>query len=529
MKEIDIFNYNNGDVKDRLYDVPVKLIIKKASHERAKKGLKISKNRSTISFQNVTFNSEVSINVDDGVDEEISISFHSCIIDSFSPFALESKNVSLSFGGCIVKHFNAQNVDLKLIQFNNCFGNFFLVNLKSCNISYTEENIFTRDWHQMASNNNIESLDEILSNKTSFYITNVENINFYGSEIDEERRAKLLKSHKHFYLDENPALKKNRLKRHLTNEEKLVLKLNISITNNAKSNHIKTSIRKLPLNSISLTGRSEGEIVIEDCKIDNVYIRNFSPKSDFIIYNLETRGLNKGKFEVHNSNLDNTWFNSVKLNQYFIVFFKSSFINTKFSSTVFPTIKELLNSNNISSITNIHYPDKKSETNSYNRDMYELFIELKQAFEKRGNVFEAQKMKSIAHDFLYKIETNNLFKSDFWNSKLILLLNRISNFHGVSVRNSFLLIIVFILFFHCLNVLSFASYSFGFNNWVESKSIISNTKRYVFVIANPAHRVSSLAPETEITGFTYATSFCSRIVVGYLYYQFIAAFRRFGK
>lgn len=522
MKEIDVFNYNDTDVKDCSYNVPVKLVIRKASYEAAKKVLKIHKNRSTIGFENVTFNSEISINVDEGIDQDISISFHNCFIDSFSSFALESENVSLSFGGCVVKHFNARNIPLKSVQFNNCFGTFFLANLKSCNISYTEENIFIRDWYKKAP------LEQILSHKTSFHITNVENINFYGNEIDEERRNKLLKHHKHFYLDDNPLLKKNRLKKLLTNEEKLILNLNISITNNASSNHIKTSVKNLLLNSISLTGRTEGEILIEDCKIDNVYIRDFSPKGDFTLYNIETRGLSKGKFEVHNSNLDNTWFNSVKLNQYFIVFFKSSFINTKFYSTIFPSTKELLKSS-LSSIENIHYPDKKSEKNAYNRDMYELFLELKQAFEKRGNVFESQKMKAVAHNFLHKITTWKFWKSEFWNSTSILFLNKISNFHGVSVRNAFWLIIGFTLFFHWLNVLSFKSYCPGFNSWEEMWNIFNQTKRYVFAIANPAHRVSSLAPESEITGYTYAFSFLSRIVVGYLYYQFVAAFRRFGK
>lgn len=522
MKEIDVFNYSDAEVENCSYNVPVKLVIRKTSYETAKKALKIHKNRSTIAFQNVAFNSEVSINVDEGIDQDISISFHNCFVDSFSSFALESENVSLSFGGCIVKHFNAQNVPLKAVQFNNCFGTFFLVNLKSCNISYTEENIFIRDWYKKAP------LDQILSHKTSFYITNVENINVYGSEIEGDRRAELLKNHKHFYLDNNPLLKKIKLKKLLTDKEKKMLNLNISLTYNPTSQHLKTSVRNLPLNAISLTGKAEGEIVIEDCKIDNVFIRDFSPKVDFTLYNIETRGFSKGKFEVHNSNLDNTWFNSVKLNQYFIVFFKSSFINTKFYSTIFPSTKELLASS-LSSIENIHYPDKKSEKSEYNRDMYELFLELKQAFEKRGNVFEGQKMKAVAQDFLIKTESNNLFKSDFWNNKFILLLNRISNFHGVSVRNAFLWIIGFVLLFHWLNVLSFKSYYLTFNSWEEMWHIFNQTKRYVFALANPAHRVSSLAPAGEITGYTYAFSFLSRIVVGYLYYQFVAAFRRFGK
>lgn len=522
MKEIDIFNYNNDDIKDVVYSVPVKLIIRQTSFEDALRLRTISSTRSTISFQNITFNSEVSINVDEGIDHEISISFHNCFIDSFSSFALVSKDLTISLSGCIVKHFKSQDVDLRSIRINNCFGTFFLSKMKYCFISYTEENIFVRDWYEKSP------IEDILSFKTNFYLTEIENINIYGSEIDSERRTELLKHHKSFYPDNNPLHNKVVLKKLLTDKEKSLLNINVSLTFELPTIHKSSSIRNLPLNSISLTGRSEGEISVENCKINDVYIRNFSSKGDFTLYNLATRGIKKGKFEVHNSNLDNTWFNSVELNRYFIVFFKSSFVNTKFSSTIFPTTKELLDSS-LSSVENIHYPDKKSDKRAYNRDMYELFLELKQAFEKRGNFFEAQKMKAVAHDFLNKITSSNAGKSEFWNSTFILGLNKISNFHGVSVRNAFLLIIASFFLFHWLNVLSFESYHFSLKSADEMWKIFKKTFKYIFVIANPAHKVSSLAPEGEITAYTYAVSFFSRIAVGYLYYQFIAAFRRFGK
>jgi len=525
MKEIDVFNYNDADVKDCSYNVPVKLFIKKASYETAKKALKISKNRSTIAFQNVAFNSEVSINVDDGIDQDISISFHNCYLDSFSSFALESEDVFLYFGGCLVQHLNANNVPLKSIRFNNCFGSYFLTDLKKCHISFTEENIFIRDWIQLVSISPVDSLLQMLSFKTDFHITNVEEINFYGNEINPERRIDYLGDSKHFYIDKHPQNKVNRMKKLLSNDEKSKLNISVSINYKSEFKHKNSVVRNLQLRALSLTGRPEGEVIIENCKINDIFIRDFSPQNNFSLYKIETRGKNKGNFEVHNSNFENTSLNAVRLNEYFIVFFKSSFINTKFYSTIFPTTKQLLNSNTFTSVENIHYPDKKAEKKAYNRDMYELFLELKQALEKRGNVYEAQKMKAVAQDFLLKIESKNLLKSDFW----ILLLNRLSNFHGISVRNAFLWLIAVAFFFQWLNVLSFKSYYLTFNSWEEMWGIFRKTSKYIFVIANPAHKVSSLAPEGEITGFTYAVSFCSRIAIGYLYYQFIAAFRRFGK
>ena len=80
-----------------------------------------------------------------------------------------------------------------------------------------------------------------------------------------------------------------------------------------------------------------------------------------------------------------------------------------------------------------------------------------------------------------------------------------------------------------MNVFSLNSVNFGYENWEEFSNIIDNNKRYFFIIANPAHKITSLAPPNEITGWTYFNSFASRIFIGYAYFQFISAFRRLGK
>ncbi|MDO5979208.1 hypothetical protein [Flavivirga spongiicola] len=529
--KIDIFNYIKSDVENKIYNNPVKLIIKANSFEKAKASLTIKKNQTTISFQNVKFNSEISINVDEGIEDEISIGFHNCFIDSFSDFALESKNMVLFFGNCFVQNLRVQSRNLKSIKLNNCFGSYFIEGIKNVNVSYSEENIFLKDWVNQIKTE--KQLQNLLNYKTIFHITDAESINFYGHEIEEKRKQQLIKErllksdgkYEGFGLDRQ-AYKKNKLKRILTLKEKELLNINIDLSYNIGFNHIKTQVSNLLLEAISLGGKAKGEVRIEDCKINNIYIRDFSPKSDFSLYNIKPL-VGKGNFEVHNSNLDNTWFNAVSLKNYFVVFHKSSFINTKFSSTVFPSVKELKSS--ISSVKNIHYPNEIKDKKSFYRDMYELFLELKQAFDKRGNSFESQKMKSVAHEFLYKIEDWKVSKSDFWNNKIILGLNRLSNFHGISIRNAFFLALIIILVFHSLNVLSFESVEFGYKDWGEFKDIVSNEIRYLFSIANPAHKLSSLAPVNEITGWTYMTSFFSRIFIGFAFYQFVAAFRRFGK
>ena len=54
-----------------------------------------------------------------------------------------------------------------------------------------------------------------------------------------------------------------------------------------------------------------------------------------------------------------------------------------------------------------------------------------------------------------------------------------------------------ILLFYGFNISSFESYVFGFNSCQEFKEIIYANIRYLFVIANPTHRVSSLAQKVK--------------------------------
>jgi hypothetical protein len=105
--------------------------------------------------------------------------------------------------------------------------------------------------------------------------------------------------------------------------------------------------------------------------------------------------------------------------------------------------------------------------------MYELFLELKQSFENRGNYYEAQKMKFIAYYFLNKVEKCNPFKSDFWNNKLVLTVNQFSNYHGISVRNAIWTSVFFIIIFHYLNVISYNTVEFSFISWENTYDVFS--------------------------------------------------------
>ena len=455
-KIFDIFNYNSDDVKYKTYDEIINLNIKKQSLIQDQKRVKIRK-QATISFSNIRFNNLVSIDVDEGIEEKILINFHNCYIDSFNDFGLISKKVDLSFNSSIVKHLRIDSGNLNLIKLNNCFGFFFIEKVEKVNISFTENNIFIDDLKDFKKNNNI-SLNEFLSAETEFHLTDIVNIVFYGSEVKKEKKDEFVKENKlRFYRKYVNIYHRKKLiskRRFLTSEEKEKIDVNLNLNYNQGLQDNKTRISNFNINTLSLKGKNDGEINIEDCKINEIYIFDFSPQSDFTLYNIKPFK-KTGKFEIQNSNLDNTWFKSIILKDYLLVFNNSSFVNTKFLSTVSPSLKKLKKS--ILSIENIHHSDKQKDDNEFYRNMYELFLELNQAFEKRGNFYEAQKMKSTAYYFLNKAESCNVLKSDFYNNKIILLLNQISNYHGISLRNA-----IFSWFYHKFNGI----YYFVFKNLI---------------------------------------------------------------
>lgn len=387
----------------------------------------------------------------------------------------------------------------------------------------TESNIFYRDWHEK------NTINEILSYKTHFHITNVERIRLHGSQISAKdinklKEKGLLKTegkHKNLYLDEFDRRKENRLKRLLSITEKELLDIDIYLDYINDSKHVKTSIDGLLIQSVTLRGRPNGEIKIDNSKVTQFYIENFYPQEQFNLFNIEPINTSTdNKFKIRESIMDNTWFHGINFKNYFVSFYRTSLVNIKFTSIIFPKTSELLKSFN--SLKDIYYKDEKPE--SFNYEMYDLFLELKQAFEKRGNTYESQKMKSLAHIYLSKIKDLR-----FWNDKAILFMNKWSNLHGISPLRAFVAFLILSLFFHSLNILSFKSICFGFNNREEYCKIVKENFHYITVVLNPTHKLSSLTPDGELTTYTYWVSFLSRIFIGYIYYQFIMSFRRFGR
>ena len=184
----------------------------------------------------------------------------------------------------------------------------------------------------------------------------------------------------------------------------------------------------------------------------------------------------------------------------------------KFSSCSFP--KDYTSFEKFKALENVHYHDKKSD--NYYKDQYEIFLELKNALETNGNFYEAQKLQAIAHDALSKI--NDVTKSD----KFILWMNSWTNNHGLSIKRPVFCFIIF-------TVLLYISYLYSLSRIFNCSEVDISLVGYYFSFIDLTHRTDFLADKNEHNAFSLTIDFINKIVAGYFIYQFVSAFRKYGK
>lgn len=493
--------------KNKTYTEPVRIQINRESIEHAPFP-RVAFN--SISFENCIFNSEVSISTNGELPKGFSILFTGCFIQSFESL-IEQPKINLVFSSSYIQHFISRST-LDSILFLNCLGTYFIENCTNLSIKFETDSIRYSVWRRLN-----RALKDIFSIKTSFNLE--KNLNtyiyfnpdFFKLSYEQGRIAsELMEQIEDYKIKYLPSISE-------------LERLNISIDLKYRENieHINTDVINARLFNLSVSGTLEGKLNVDNARIDRIFIRNLNPKGIFNLVNVSRNSpdFEYGKFEINNSNLKNTWFYGVRFDTYnSIAFYKTSFSEAKITSSVFPKLKKL--NQQIKSLKNIH---KDEKTSNFYREQYDLFLELKQLFEKGGNMYEAQKMKAVAYNAL-----KNIKETDRWNDKFILGLNNWSNRHGTSPWLAFGWLVGFVVILHTFNIFSFESIYFDLDS-VNTIRIIEENLHFITVIANPVHRISELGPLEEITGFTYFVSFISRIVVGFLYYQFIAAFRKFGK
>lgn len=424
-----------------------------------------------------------------------------------------------SFFKCIIsERLVITNSSISIVSILNSFGQAFINNNPKTKllITYSDDNLYIEDFHMRIVNKQLkerESLEKIFSFKTNFHISN-------PKEIIVEFKKSTKKGIKRLKNEDN-SLKE--AKYYLTNEELKQLDISVSLRLESaitKSVKISNGIFK----DISLKGDSNAIIDIKHTTCNRLFIDKFS-SSKLRIYDFHATEKDS-KLEIKNSDLTNTWFNKVQINSFDIVsFYRTTLENTKFSATEFPK--------SIEALENIHYPSKKES--EYFNNQYENYKQLKIALSNQSDQIQALQM----HRKMYEAVRQS--KKLSGQDKFILFLNNHSNKHGTSITHAFICFILVLSGLYLLYVIALpqAPYSFG---WVSLESYwtsFCNTFEFVlenwknlYVLANPTHRLSELIENSsgkELSGTNYFISFCSRILIGWCYYQFVSAFRKFGK
>ena len=437
--------------------------------------------------------------------KDISIQFISCFINEINADNIITTNFSIFFGSSILKG-RIKNENLKNVETNNCLLNnsLFLLDLKRAVVSYTEENIFPIRWKKLLKSVNA-TLENLLAEKHSFYIYDCKNIVFTVNENKTDKRG----------IYKIPYDSVNKIGYYPSDEEKQNFKVSLSVKYSADKEHNLTKIINAKLLALSLSGYSTGELLIENCNIDSWYIRNFSAQVGANFYNIKPfrKETEETKLEIHKSNLDKVWFDNVAFDDYYTIsLYRNKFGQTTLTACDFPS--KYKDFDKIKTIENIHYPDRKDK--NYFKTRYETFLQLKKQLEASGNFYEAQKFQAISHEALKKIE--NL---PYWD-RVILKINGLSNNHGLSIKEPFIGTIV-------LSILFYVLYLWSLGRIFNANEIDWNLFGYYFSFIDITHRTDFLVNKSELNGISLTIDFLNKIIVGFLIYQFIAAFRKYGK
>ncbi|WP_111308844.1 hypothetical protein [Confluentibacter sediminis] len=487
-------------IENRDYPNSYKIIISKSDFVN----VPYQEGKITFSFINCRFNL-IEIENNQSIDfKDISIQFVNCYIGDLNIENIVSTNISIFFGSSILQG-KIKNSNIRNISLNNCILNdsLFLIELNSVNISLTEENIFPIHWKKLFEKVKT-NFSEISSKKQSYYVYDTKKITHNINENESNNLGIYRRKYSHDI--------ENKIGYFLSEEEKDSFNINLSISYSPNIDHTQTKIINARLDSLSLKGFANGDQIVENSRINDLYIHDFSSQNGAEFYNIKPNSVNS-KLEIHKSNLDKVWFDNVSFKDYsLITFYRNKFGQTKITSCEFPdNYKDF---EKFKTVENIHYPEKI--TSNYFKNRYEVFLQLKQRLENSGNFYESQKFQSISNDALKSIETISK-----WD-KFILKVNSISNNHGLSIKRPLGFMILFSIVFYLIYLLSLGRI---FN----SNEIDYNLIGYYFSFLDITHRTDFLVSKDELNGFSVAFDYLNKIFVGFFIYQFIAAFRKYGR
>lgn len=462
-----------------------------------------------VSFQYCFFD-ELIIQNNEEIDfEEVSLSFSNCFIRQLTIEKITAKNVSVYFHACMLAG-RITAPELKAIGVNNCLLEYgiTLMNLPKVELSYTTENIFLFGWQKMFEQRKIPSLSAYLREQQRYQLVNIGDLHIKSSKKETDKAG--------VYRLHSNTMTEYLIGYHLTNDEEELLKISISIEFPADSIDKRTLIENLNLQSLSLNGNPNGKVIMENVNLKNWYLSEFSPKGDVSFYNIDRRKpYGKGtKIGIHRCNLDKVWFDNVYFGEFErLSFYRSKFSNAIFTSCSFP--EDYATYEKFQPIENVHYPERR--TANHHKDQYEIFLQLKKALEATGNTYEGLKLQAISQTALHKIST--IAKSD----KFILWTNRVSNDHGLSIKRPF-------WWFLGLTTLFYLFYLWCAGLLFQPTTFDPDLIGYYFSFIDITHKTDFLKDKNgDLNALSLTLDYLNKIMTGYLIFQFVASFRKYGK
>ena len=454
-------------------------------------------------FPNLTIESTEDIDF-----PEASISFMNCLIRELHIDNITSRNISVSFHASMLAG-RVSATELLSVSLNNCLleSSLFLLGIQKVDISYTTENIFPYWWKRLFDKRRIRDTNLLFIREQRYHIENPKKLKIHSSKKANDRAG--------FYLNEFNSEKEYQIGYRLFEEEENLFKIQLFLKYDSENPDEQTLINNVGLYSLSLTGSPNGRLSVENTRIGNWYLSEFSPKGETGFYNINPRQPHDEttKIGIHKCDLDKVWFENV----YFGKFGRLSFYRSKFSNSVFMACSFPEDYKKFSKFApgeNVHYPENKTE--NFDKDQYEIFLQLKKALDATGNYYEGNKLLAMSHTALSKV------KSIAPGEWFILKTNWLSNNHGLSILWPFLWLL-------SVSTTFYLAYLWIAGMLFQQTDFDANLIGNYFSFIDFTHRNDFLLDKKDINGWLLAIDYLNKVFLAYFIFQFIAAFRKYGK
>jgi uncharacterized protein YjbI with pentapeptide repeats len=164
------------------------------------------------------------------------------------------------------------------------------------------------------------------------------------------------------------------------------------------------------------------------------------------------------------------------------------------------------------------------------QEMRSAYSQIKKVYENRGDTISAGNFFAKEINSYYNILS---FKKEGWE-KFNLTLNKYSTNHGQSWKRGLISLSSFSILtyiIYCLAIGIKLDFHSGINGW----HLFIKVSSYFFEYLNPVHKTDFVLNElgknvgSDAIAFARMWEAISRIIIGYLLYQFVQAFRKYGK